>query len=90
VTINTDIDELDAVASKLSVYPNPSAGVFNIMNASDMAIEQIQLFDVHGKSLTVMSENLETVDLTSYADGIYMLELTVGGNKYVKRVSVIK
>lgn len=90
VTINTDIDEMDAVASKLSVYPNPSTGLFNVLNTSDIAIEQIQLFDVHGKCLNVIRENLETVDLTSYADGIYMLELTVGGNKYVKRVSVIK
>ncbi|MFM6982679.1 MAG: PKD domain-containing protein [Chitinophagaceae bacterium] len=90
VTINTDIDDKEALNSKLSVYPNPSTGVFNISNTSELSIEQIQLFDVHGKSLRVIHDNFNTVDLTTYAEGIYMLELTVDGTKFVKRVSVIK
>jgi hypothetical protein len=72
------------------VYPNPNKGIFNILlyEASSLSI-----MDVNGKSIlkrdfeNSIENRLETVDLSSFAKGIYFLQ--VRGNKGVKTKMIL-
>ena len=67
----------------LSVFPNPSAGVFNISmeNSSDLTVE---VADLVGRS--VYSGNSTTVDLSNLANGVYYLKVTSAGSSDVVRI----
>jgi hypothetical protein len=90
ITINTDIDEKSVAEIHIGLYPNPGTGLFTVQNLSELTIESIKVMDAQGKLLMTQVSDLTSVDLTAYADGIYMVELSVGGTKILKRVSVIK
>lgn len=75
-----------------SIYPNPSAGIFNVIitNPSDNA--SVQVMDIAGR-LVYMNEKVNgtiKIDLTSFADGNYMLALNLNGATHVKRITLKK
>jgi len=69
------IDENEA--AKMIVYPNPTTGKLNIKNG-DLKINTIQVFDVTGRLMQEIT-NVEgteiPVDLSSYSEGIYFLNI---------------
>lgn len=75
-------------SSKLSVYPNPSNGVFNIEIEDNGSI---QVYDLVGKQ--IMNKNIQsgnsTINLSSFSQGIYFLKITNDLNQ-TKTVKIIK
>jgi hypothetical protein len=93
VTAGGSVNEL-SIDNLLSVYPNPSTGVFNLrmlktvngtvtVNVFDMLGNRINHSTINGKS-TLEQE----LNLTGNAAGIYFLELTIDGNKYVRKIQL--
>ncbi len=70
-----------AYAYTMSVYPNPSAGVYNVefLNAFDGGV-QLEVFDLLGNRLRfeeISSENgMVIVDITDAAPGMYIIKTT--------------
>ena len=82
VTFNIDacasIDELNAIA--MSIYPNPSTGVFNYSIDNMSGNITMMITDLSGKIVdagTITSAN-GTFDLTRYQAGTYILKLQAG------------
>lgn len=76
VTALTEIDVLEEV----SVYPNSStSGLFFINMLND--IDLIKVRDTYGRIILkkTIKANNHTIDLSSYSNGIYYLEITVKG-----------
>ena len=78
--ISTSIEELNI--NKLSIYPNPSNDVFNIVfNSNTKQDIDLRIHNVLGK--IIFSETLtefsgdynRTVDMTPYPNAIYILQL---------------
>ena len=83
----------------LVVYPNPTGGVVNVrFDGNDVTgnITEIQIFDVYGRLLHIVETchgaSLQTmqIDLSSYAPGVYLIQLVnnhrvVGVRKVVKQ-----
>lgn len=61
-----------------AVYPNPTNGIFTIQSQSNNTISEVKLYDVLGNLIGVKKPTLSSVeiDLTSYADGVYIIEVT--------------
>ncbi|WP_046745322.1 T9SS type A sorting domain-containing protein [Kordia zhangzhouensis] len=76
----TTIDEPDKfdpiTTTEISVYPNPSKGIFNV-NLGAMSEANMTVLDITGK--TVYTKNttstVETLNLSKYAKGIYFLKI---------------
>jgi len=73
----------------VDVYPNPTNGIFNIANNGNLSDFEIVITDMTGKTVYNNTSSLangavETIDLTSYEKGIYMVSLTSEGktNQY--------
>ncbi|MES2748741.1 MAG: T9SS type A sorting domain-containing protein [Bacteroidota bacterium] len=85
-TLATDSFDLNT----LSIYPNPSNGIFTI-NSGNFPIEKIEVYDVTGKIINVennvqMSNNSSVLDLTHVATGLYFVRITSNNQKTVKRI----
>jgi len=83
------------LASLISVYPNPNAGVFTVNVKSDEAKDMsIEVLDVRGTQVFVQSygkvngEVNRTINLEGAAQGIYFVKVTLDGETAVYRMSV--
>lgn len=81
-SLNSDVfDEMDVV-----VYPNPSSGVFNI--ESNLTSPNYQVISIQGKVLEEGVLNNKTLNLSSYAKGVYLLQLTSDTNRIVEKIVI--
>ena len=84
----------DIAVNEVTVYPNPSSGVFNVeinsLNSSDV---EISIYDLLGRA--VFERNFdnslnfnEAIDLSNAKSGVYMMTVTVGNQKVTKRIVI--
>ena len=73
--------------NSVTVYPNPTSGVVQIKN-EEWRMENVEVYDVFGKLLNVMSVNdhTATLDLGGYAKGTYFVKVTTERGVVTKRV----
>jgi len=68
----------DLAASNALIYPNPTNGIFTISTASEV-ISSVSIYDGAGKLVAIMNNDKLTnemnIDLSSFARGVYSLEL---------------
>ena len=76
--------------ANISVFPNPSKGIFNIVGMDHIDSYSISVYDIYGKHVKY-ADNETRIDLTAFENGCYVIHLiTDKGLKIVKKVSVIK
>ena len=73
--------------NSVSLYPNPTTGLIQIKN-EEWRMENVEVYDVYGKLLNVMSVNDHTanLDLSGYAKGTYFVKVTTERGVVTKRV----
>ena len=74
----------------ISVYPNPTSGVFRI-DAGSNKIKEIKITDILGRTVMVSTINMasHTIDLSKETKGIYFIQITDEKNNKINR-KVIK
>ena len=74
--------ENDSKVMNVSVYPNPSNGLFNIDFTSKLS-KTIMLFTVDGKLLQKVSTNKEKfeIDISMEDKGFYILKVLLGNKE---------
>ena len=87
--ISTSIDDVKANNSEFIVFPNPTNGVFHIEfnNQSNL---NLSIIDLAGKEVASISnyKNLEQIDLSKCADGIYFIRATNGSYTATKKLII--
>jgi hypothetical protein len=63
----------------VSVYPNPSNGVFSIVGAEDIEDEQFTLINNIGQTIVIAVQNDNQLDLSAYPSGVYYLRIASSG-----------
>lgn len=74
----------------LTAYPNPTHDKLYLASHDGVALEQISLHDVHGKTVDTYSWNGQFIDVASLPDGLYIIEATTNNGlyRYTKRVLI--
>lgn len=69
--------------NEFAVYPNPTSSVLNIQSKLDMAISEVNVYDLLGKQLLnkKMKVTNTEIDMTSYSPGLYLLEIVSENNQ---------
>jgi sugar lactone lactonase YvrE len=75
-TLETDNFQME---NKISVYPNPATNTINIQFSE--VINKIIIFDFTGKKVIEQTSE-QTIDVSSLAKGIYILQATSGDKNY--------
>jgi hypothetical protein len=79
----------ESVFDKLTVYPNPSSGVFYIENSGSRV--EYEIFSVLGEKLetNAIANNKTIIHMNNYPKGIYFVRLTdkeSGNSKTLKMI----
>lgn len=69
---------------QIILYPNPTEGVINIDNISDVLSASIT--DLDGKVLRVFNDNFKTVNVSDLANGIYFLRLNTSKGTISRKI----
>ena len=84
LTAALSVNEFDV--QNISVYPNPSDGVFNIK--SSIQNLEYKLFSLQGQVLEIGNVFQNKVDFSKNTQGIYFLELFNGSNRFFKKIII--
>ncbi len=87
--VGSNVEEL-LQASDISIFPNPSNGIFTIKPIDFVGKVNIEIYNIVG-NLVWRKSNLQfneskVVDLQSLPNGVYFIEIHSGGLKLVSRV----
>ena len=70
----------------LSIYPNPSdAGIYKI-NTSMLSEIEVKIYTIQGKLVLNQLIEDKTIDLSSLASGVYVVQLNSGQQSIVKKL----
>ena len=70
------------------IYPNPTSGIVHLLLPSEFADEQIKVFDVLGREVTMATFNRQCrlIDLSDQSSGMYLISITNNNNTSVYNV----
>ena len=76
----------------ISVFPNPTEGIFNVEILSNDDVFFLEVLDATGKVVhqTQRSQNLNVLDLSSFEDGLYMLRISNSERSRSSTIRIIK
>lgn len=78
----------------ISLYPNPSSGIFNLkVESNETTVFKIDVVDAQGKCIIhkeTNSKNSEAIDLSNFASSIYYVTITNTEKNYIKTFKIIK
>lgn len=74
-----DVDELE-----FKIYPNPTNGILNI--TSKTPLDRITIYSVLGKEILNTATNLNTIDISNYASGLYIVKAFSNNTVAVQRI----
>lgn len=74
----------------INIYPNPSAGKFNILTIGDIKLFEIEIYNLLGKKVLSQSMHPETneIDLSKQANGVYFLQLKTDKGTATKKIII--
>ena len=74
--------------NSISIYPNPTSGIFKIAQKSDLGFTT-EIFDYSGNLVmkkSILNSNEMKVDLSKYGRGLYIVKITNEIESFVERV----
>ena len=69
--------------SSIVIYPNPVSDDLQI--SSTTPIEQLNVYSVSGQQLISKSGQINTIDVSSLSEGMYLLEITSEGKSQIQK-----
>ena len=86
--LGNNVNVTESTLEEVSVYPNPSNGVFNVNTSSNETLNA-NVFDVAGKLIyTSTLSNSSTIDLSNFGKGTYILELSNSKGSHKETLTV--
>lgn len=83
LTLNTDELNLNSI----SIYPNPAKSKITIQ--SEIALDEVSLYDLQGKKLPIQLDvSLKQIDISNFKPGIYLLEIASGQMKRTEKLMI--
>ncbi|MEL7117787.1 MAG: T9SS type A sorting domain-containing protein [Bacteroidota bacterium] len=67
------------ILKTLEIYPNPVTNNLYFTNAAGVPIDELQIFDVHGRRVSGILKEVSELDLSTLPNGVYMMRMNIGG-----------
>jgi ligand-binding sensor domain-containing protein len=85
VSVNDPLKQDESI----SVYPNPSHGIFHLIKSKNTLIKESMVTDVNGRTVFVPKSISPIIDLSSQPSGVYLLRVTDNSGQS-SRIALVK
>ena len=86
--IDTVLSTIDNETLDMVVYPNPVDGNYVTILSPVQGSKEIQVFTVTGRKVMDTAINGNTLDVSSFNSGFYMLKVTINGQSKISKLVV--
>ena len=86
--IDTELSTIDNETLDMMVYPNPVDGNYVTILSPVQGSKEIQVFTVTGRKVMDTVINGNTLDVSSFNSGFYMLKVTINGQSKISKLVV--
>ena len=86
--IDTELSTIDNETLDMMVYPNPVDGNYVTILSAVQGSKEIQVFTVTGRKVMDTVINGNTLDVSSFNSGFYMLKVTINGQSKISKLVV--
>ncbi|MBL4709290.1 MAG: T9SS type A sorting domain-containing protein [Flavobacteriales bacterium] len=77
----------DNAKVNVSLYPNPSKGIFNLQLEKIERLDAIQIVDTNDKTISFKQKNTgigqSRIEMELTSNGIYFMNLTIGEQRFI-------
>ena len=87
------IVEVSNINNSISIYPNPTSGIFTIKDVETRLIAslpmQLCIYDLTSREIytqAITNQNQSTIDISNLCNGVYFYQLTTGKETYRGRI----
>lgn len=80
------MDVVKSGYSDIVIYPNPSSGKIYVSSGEDMNIRRITLYDTKGFKVKIVIGSMNSIDIGTLNNGMYIIKIETDKDNYVKRV----
>ncbi len=84
--VDSSLGNKELLAETIRVYPNPSFDLVHIDNFNDLAIERISLYDISGRLVKTLANDLQKLDVGSLPSGLYFLKIQTDKGELTKKI----
>jgi Secretion system C-terminal sorting domain len=82
---------IDHAAVDLTIYPNPSGGIFSLLfNGNKSMVSSIEITNIAGEKLYSFGNYRPIIDLSDKPAGIYFVQLVSNGKDFIKKIIILK
>ncbi len=81
------VDDFTTDIVNLSLYPNPSSGVFFI-NGKTNDLTAIEIYDINGKRVLTQTNSFERIDISELKSAVYLVKLYT--KQAIKTIKLVK
>ena len=91
-SIVTGVEQATSKNAEITVYPNPTSGVFNIdyMNANNIKVINTLGILVYETKIDELTPGTKSIDLENFANGIYMINVSNKNGSSVHKIILNK
>lgn len=93
VTLNTDVKGAESMNNLISIFPNPTTGIFSVnldaFVSNEMTINVYNAVGALVKTITV-NTNTANVDLSEFANGVYVVKVIADNQVATKKITLNK
>lgn len=82
------IKENGLIENSVLIFPNPTAEKLSIKNKSNKRIDQTKLYSTDGRAIDLMRLDENVYDVSSFPEGIYILQLKFENNILNKKIAI--
>jgi len=72
------------------MYPNPATNSVNLDISPNVKVRSINVYDITGRTLNTQSSGFETVDISNFSPGVYIMEISLENGKVFEEKIVKK
>ncbi len=90
ITVTVAVGIANLSANQISIYPNPSNGIFTIQNFTNSQIQNLIITDITGKIIkqfTIYNSQF-TINISNQPAGIYFLKINSNDGIYTEKIII--
>ncbi len=80
----------NSLEAGVTLYPNPANSLVNLVNRTNISLEQMVIFDIHGKQVNKIDlrgmQSEKAIDVSSLSAGVYVIQIIGDKSSTVKRL----
>jgi len=87
-TVYLGVEDFEAIANQISVYPNPVKNNLYIDVSGSLDIKNMELYNILGREIETYSNSFEAINVNGLSNGVYFLKLNTNKGVVQKKIIV--